>query len=174
MSVLLYGSTTRTLTKRLEEKLDGNYTRMLWAVLKKSWKQHPTKHQVNGQLLLISQSIQRRQAVPAGYCWRNKDKIISNVFLSTLSTHGSVSVGCTAKSYIQQLCVDTGCRQENLQRAMGNRYWWWERERERERVRGICAVDMCWLGLFYGISTLVGYLMPNLGYTYILKIYDWV
>ena len=32
-SILLYGSTTWTLTKRLEKKLDGNYTRMLQAIL---------------------------------------------------------------------------------------------------------------------------------------------
>ena len=30
------------------------------------------------------------------------------------------------------------------------------------------------LVVFYGISTIVGYLMPNLLYTYILKIYDLV
>ena len=30
-SILLYGCTTWTLTKRLEKKLDGNYTRMLRA-----------------------------------------------------------------------------------------------------------------------------------------------
>ena len=32
-SILLYGCTTRTLTKRLEKKLDGNYIRMLRAIL---------------------------------------------------------------------------------------------------------------------------------------------
>ena len=37
VSILLYGCTTWTLTKRLEKKLDGNYTRMLRAVLNKSW-----------------------------------------------------------------------------------------------------------------------------------------
>ena len=31
-SILLYGCTTWTLTKRLEKKLDGNYTRMLHAI----------------------------------------------------------------------------------------------------------------------------------------------
>ena len=41
VSILLYGCTTWTLTKRLEKKLDGNYTRMLWAILNKSWWQHP-------------------------------------------------------------------------------------------------------------------------------------
>ena len=35
-SILLYGGTTWTLTKRLEKKLDGNYTRMLRVVLNKS------------------------------------------------------------------------------------------------------------------------------------------
>ena len=40
-SILLYGCTTWTLTKRLEKKLDGNYTRMLRAILNKSWRQTP-------------------------------------------------------------------------------------------------------------------------------------
>ena len=45
VSILLYGCITWTLTKRIEKKLDGNYTRMLRAVLYKSWRQHPTKQQ---------------------------------------------------------------------------------------------------------------------------------
>ena len=44
VSILLYGCTTWTLTKRLEKKLNGNYTRMLQAILNKSWRQHPTRH----------------------------------------------------------------------------------------------------------------------------------
>ena len=43
VSILLYGCTTWTLTKRLEKKLDGNYTRMLRSILNKSWQQHPHK-----------------------------------------------------------------------------------------------------------------------------------
>ena len=42
--ILLYGCITWTLTKRLEKKLDGNYTRMLRAILNKSWQQHPTRN----------------------------------------------------------------------------------------------------------------------------------
>ena len=38
MSILPYGCTTWTLTKCMEKKLDGNYTRMLWAILNKSWR----------------------------------------------------------------------------------------------------------------------------------------
>ena len=38
-SILLYGCTTWTLKKRLEKKLDGNYTKMLRAILNKSRRQ---------------------------------------------------------------------------------------------------------------------------------------
>ena len=41
VSILLYGCTTWTLTKRLKKKLDSNYTPMLRAILKNSWQQHP-------------------------------------------------------------------------------------------------------------------------------------
>ena len=40
-SILQYGYITWTLTKRLQKKLDGNYSRMLRAILNKSWRQHP-------------------------------------------------------------------------------------------------------------------------------------
>ena len=59
-SILLYGCTTWTLTKRLEKKLDGNYTRMLCAILNKSWRQHPTRHQLYGHLPPITKTIQVR------------------------------------------------------------------------------------------------------------------
>ena len=41
VSILLYGCTTGTLTKQLKKKLDGNYTRMLRAILNKSWCNTP-------------------------------------------------------------------------------------------------------------------------------------
>ena len=57
-SILLYGCTTWTLTKRLEKKkLDGNYTRMQRAILNKSWQQHPTRHQLYGHLPPITKTI---------------------------------------------------------------------------------------------------------------------
>ena len=61
VSIVLYGCTTWTLTKRLEKKLDGNYTRMLSAILNKSWRQHPTRHQLYGHLPPITQTIQVRR-----------------------------------------------------------------------------------------------------------------
>ena len=61
-SILLYGCTTWTLTKRPEKKLDGNYTRMLCAILNKSWRQHPTRHQLYGHLPSITKTIQVTRA----------------------------------------------------------------------------------------------------------------
>ena len=60
-SILLYGCTTWTLTKRLEKKLDGNYTRMLRAILNKSWRQHPTRHQLYGHLPPITKTTYKSQ-----------------------------------------------------------------------------------------------------------------
>ena len=48
VSILLYGCTTWTLTKGMKKKLDGNYTKMLRAILNKSWRQHPTRYQLYG------------------------------------------------------------------------------------------------------------------------------
>ena len=66
-AILLYGCTTWTLTKRLEKKLDGNYTRMLRAILNKSCRQHPTRHQLYGHLPPITKTIQVRQTIHAGH-----------------------------------------------------------------------------------------------------------
>ena len=87
-SILLYGCTTWTLTKRLEKKLDGNYTRMLRAILNKSWQQHPTRHQLYGHLPPITKSIQVRRTRHAGHCWRSRDELIRDVLL-WIPTHGA-------------------------------------------------------------------------------------
>ena len=58
VSILLYGCTTWTLTKRLDKKIHGNYTRMLRAILNKSWRQYSTRHQIFGHLPPITKTIQ--------------------------------------------------------------------------------------------------------------------
>ena len=67
VSILLYGCTTWTLTKRLGKKLDGNYARMLRAILNKSWRQHSTRHQLYGHLPPITKTIQVRLTRHAGH-----------------------------------------------------------------------------------------------------------
>ena len=133
-----YGSiTVWTLTKRLERRLDGNYTRMLRAVLNKSWRQHPTRLQLYGHLPPITKTIQVRRTRHAGHCWRSKDELISDVLLWT-PTHGCARVGRPARTYIQQLCEDTGCNPEDLPEAMNDREKW------RETVRDIRAGGATW------------------------------
>ena len=137
VSILLYGCTTWTLTKRLEKKLDGNYTRMLRAILNKSWRQHPTRHQLYGHLPPITKTIQVRRARHAGHCWRSKNELVSDVLLWT-PTYGQAKAGRPARTYIQQLCEDTGCNPEDLPEAMNDREKW------RERVKDIRTGGMTW------------------------------
>ena len=135
--ILLYGCTTWTLTKRLEKKLDGNYSRMLRAIVNKSWRQHPTRHQLYGHLSPIMKTIQVRWTRHAEHCWRSKDKLISNVLLWT-PAYGRAKAGWLARTYIQQLCEDTGCSPEDLPEVMNDREKW------RERLRDIHASSTTW------------------------------
>ena len=133
VSILLYGWTTWTLTKRLEKKLDGNYTK----ILSKSCRQHPTNHQLYGHLPPIMKTIKVRQTRHAGHCWRSRDELISDVLLLTTS-YGWAKAGRQAWTYIQQLREDMGCSPEDLPEAMNDREEWWE------RVRDICAGGTTW------------------------------
>ena len=99
VSILLYGCTTCTPTKRLEKKLDDNYIRMLRAILNKSWRQHPTKYQLYGHLPPIKKTIQVRRTRHAGHCWRSRDKLISDVLLWT-PTYVQTKAGRPARTYI--------------------------------------------------------------------------
>ena len=137
LPILLYGCTTWTLTKRLEKKLDGNYTRMLRAVLNKSWRQRPTRHQLYGHLPPPHHENYTRRTRHAGHCWRSKDELISDVLLWT-PTYGRAKAGRPARTYIQQLCEDTGCNPEDIPEAMSDREKW------RERVRDIRAGGTTW------------------------------
>ena len=136
-SILLYGCTTWTLTKRLEKNLDGNYTKMLRAILNKSWRQHPIIHQLYGHLSPITKTIQVRRTRHAEHCWRSRDELIRDVLIWTPS-HGRAKAGRPARTSIQQLCEDTGCCPEDLPRAMNDREEW------RERVRDIRATSAIW------------------------------
>ena len=137
VSILLYGCTTCTLTKRLEKKLDGNYTRMLRAILNKSWRQRPARHQLYGQLPPITETNEARRTRHAGHCWRSRGELINDVLLWT-PTYGRAKSGRPTQTYILQLCEDTGCCPEDLPGAMNDREEW------RERVRDIRASGTTW------------------------------
>ena len=81
---------------------DGNYTRILRAILNKSWQQHPTRHQLYGHLPPITKSIQARRTRHAGHCWRSKDELVSDVLLWT-PAYGQSKAGRPARTYIQMI-----------------------------------------------------------------------
>ena len=84
--------------------------------------------QLYGHLPPIFTIIQVRQTRHTGNCWRNKNKLISDVFLRTPS-YAHASIGQPARTYLQQLCADSG---------------WNLGERERERIREIHISGITW------------------------------
>ena len=92
VSILPYGCIIWTLTKRMVKKHDDNYTRMLRAILSKSWRQQFTKQLLYGHLPPITKTFQVRRTRHAGHCWRSKDEFISDLLLWTLPD-GLVKLG---------------------------------------------------------------------------------
>ena len=66
---------------------------------------------------------QIRRTRNAGHCWRSKDEFICDALLWTPS-HGRASVGRPIRTYLKQLCTDTGCSLEDLLEVMDNRDKW--------------------------------------------------
>ena len=155
------------------------------------WR-HPTtvRSQLYGHLPPITKTIQVRRTRHAGHCWRSRDELIRDVLL-WIPTHGRAKAGRPARTYIQQLCEDTGCCPEDLPRAMNDREEWRERVRDIRASNAIwwwwyiyiyiykeCTISvikhMVWFGLVwfgcYDLSIIVRYLMTNLAYLYIIII----
>ena len=142
MSIQLYECTTCTVTKHMEKKLDGKYTRTLWAMLNKSGRQHSTRQLMYGDRPPITKTIQVWRTRHTGHCWRSRDELISDVLLWTPS-HRRAKAGRPVRTYIQRLCVDTGYSSEDLPEAIG------DRERWRQRVRDIRADSATWWWWFF-------------------------
>ena len=122
--IILCEYTTWTLPKRMEKKLDGNYTRMLRSILNKSWKQHLTKKAVWAQASNLNKHPSRMNKAFGTQLKCHKWR------LPWIPTHGHVRVGLPARTYSYQPCADTGCSLEDLPGTMD------DRDRERKRVSG--------------------------------------
>ena len=110
---------------------------MLQAILNKSWRQHPTRHQLYGHLPPITKTIQVRRTRHTGHCWSSRNEFIRDVHFWT-PTYGRAKAGRPARTYIQPLCEDTGCGPEDLPEAMNDKEKW------RDRVRDIRDDGMTW------------------------------
>ena len=135
--------------------MDANKTageearRQLHKILNKSWRQHPTRHQLYGHLPTITKIIQVRRIRHAGHCCRSRDELISDVLLwpptygrakAGQPAHGGLArVGRLVRTYLYKICADTACSLEDLLGKMDYRDGWRERERGGERERGSCG-----------------------------------
>ena len=116
---MLYMDSNKTAGEEARRQLHNNAASNLEQVLA------ATPH-----LPPITKTIQVRRTRHAGHCWRSRDELISDILLWT-PTHGRAKAGRPTRTYIQQLCDDTGCCPEDLPEAMNDREKW------RERVRDI-------------------------------------
>ena len=107
--VLLYGSESWTLTKKLNKSLDGCYTRMLRKVLNISWKRHMTNKELYGNHPQISDVIRKSRLKFAGHSIRQKEQQPVSEIVLWEPTHGTRSAGGQAKSFVDILKEDTGC-----------------------------------------------------------------
>ena len=99
--------------------------------------EHPTSKQLYGPLPLVTKTKQGRRTRHAGHCWGSKDELSSDVLLWP-PAYGQAKAGRPARTYIQQLCEDTGCSREDQPEAMNEREKWCERVRDRR------ASDTTW------------------------------
>ena len=123
-SILLYGSETWTLTKSLQKRLDGCYTRMLRMVYNVSWKEKMNNMQLYNGLPPVSSKVASRRLKLAGHCIRHKEEEASKVILWE-PTQGRSNVGRRAITYIDNIKNDTGIEEtQELRTAMMDRKYW--------------------------------------------------
>ena len=105
----------------------------------------------------ITKTIQVRRARHAGHCGRRKDELVSDILLWS-PTYGQAKAGRPARTYIQQLCEDTGCNPEDLPEAMIHR------EKLREMVRDIRAGSTTWWWWWYMVRWRLVYFLTWMHY----------
>ena len=141
----------------MERKLDGNCTRILRAVLNKSWRQHPTKKQLYGHQSPISKIMHTRRA---GHCWRRKGELIINLLSRPLHTDehelGDQLEPIYNSSVLIEDAVWKTCRERWTIGTSGGRgsrksvpsstlrWWWW-----CMYWLLICSSSISWVNFYY-------------------------
>ena len=119
--ILLYGSETWTLSKKLEKRLDGTYTRLLMRAQNLSWKRHPSISDIYGNLPRVSALVRSRRVQFAGHCYRAESEVISSLLLWKSSSDNAKG---RKLSFPEVISRDTGIRTEDLGWAMQDRDVW--------------------------------------------------
>ena len=119
--ILLYGYETWTLSRKLEKRLDGTYTRLLMRAQNLSWKRHPTISEIYNQLPRVSCLVKYRRVQFAGHCFRADGEVISSLLL--WKPEYGQSRG-RKLSFPDVISRDTDIRIEDLETAMRDRKFW--------------------------------------------------
>ena len=122
-TVLLYGSCTWTLTKELEKKLDGCYTKMLRVVKNVSWKQHMRNDVLYHEIPKITTTIAAQRVRFSRHCWHSKDELAHQLLLWE-PRHGKRAWGTSRRLFIDRLVDASELQKENLANAMNDREYW--------------------------------------------------
>ena len=122
-SVLLYGSECWTLTKSMENRLDGTYTKLLRKALNVSWRDRMRNTELYGQLPSITDVIRTRRLRFIGHVWRREEETLHKLLLWDPS-HGRRSRGRPKKTFVDQICEDSDVPREYLARFMKDREEW--------------------------------------------------
>ena len=119
--ILLYGCETWTLSKKAEKRLDGSYTRLLMRVKHLSWKCHPTKRQIYGNIPPVSSFVRSKRVQFSGHCLRASSEVISSLILWKPHSIGRRSRKLT---FLDTISRDTGLEYQDLKTAMLDRNGW--------------------------------------------------
>ncbi|MCH2405858.1 MAG: hypothetical protein MK200_06655 [Nitrosopumilus sp.] len=123
-SVLLYGSETWAITKRMEKSINGCYTRMLRMALNIPWQQHPTNEMLYGNLPKVSDKIRERRLRLAGHCVRHPEEQASNLILWE-PKRGFAKRRRRNITFLDNIKADTGLdRLDELRNVMKDRKIW--------------------------------------------------
>ena len=119
--ILLYSSETWTLSRKLEKRLDGTYTRLLRRAQNLSWKSHPSISQIYNKLPRVSSLVKYRRVQLAGHCFRADAEVISSLLLWK---PGYGKSRRRKLSFPDVISRDTGFSTEDLRTAMRDRNVW--------------------------------------------------
>ena len=120
----LYGSECWTLTKELENRIDGCYTRLLRKALNYTWEDYIKNEALYGKLSKATDKIRNHRLKLAGHCVRHPE-VIANLDLLWIPKFGRRSQGSPKLKYTDQLKKDTGLSDINeLRINMNDRETW--------------------------------------------------
>jgi len=123
-TILLYGSSTWTLTKQEQKALDGTYTRMLRKVLNINWSERISNDTLYGSLSRVSETIRSRRMKLAGHVFRDKSSPAHHT-VTWLPTHGYAARGRPQISFVDTLLHDsTASTVPELEALMSDRKTW--------------------------------------------------